>query len=170
MTFNPLVNPIDYMLINDQQSPGVVEITGAGSPRQWDERRGFGMSGAISVYRGAKLAKFSAAFSLWLPEHFDAWASFAELLAKPPNMRRPRVLTVWHPILEDLGISQAGVEDLLQPTQAEDGKWIYECKFVQYRRPRLALARPDGGDTAAVVDPVDQEIENLTRQVDRLAR
>ncbi|MCH9838258.1 hypothetical protein K0U83_21525 [bacterium] len=171
MTFNPLTSPVDTITLAGQVSPGTAIVEGAGSPRQWDERRGFGSSGAISVYKGAKLAKFTVKFTLWLPEHFVEWASFSELLKKPPPRVRPRAMRISHPILEDLGIIDASVEDLLQPTPDDTGAWTYECKFIQYRRPRPALATPDGADDGPEVDDaIDRQIAANTATIQALAR
>lgn len=171
MSFNPITSPVDYIVLNGQRSPGTAVVDGAGSPRQWDERRGYGTSGAISVYRGAKLAHFTVKITLTTAAEFDAWASFAELLKRPVSRLRPRALTIYHPILEDLGISQCGVEDLRQPTAGETGDWTYEIAFVQYRRPSPSLARPDGAEDAPEVDDaVDRQIQRNTETIQALVR
>lgn len=171
MSFDPITSPVDHVVINGQRSPGVAVVEGAGSPRQWDERRGYGTSGAISVYRGAKLAKFTVKFTLTTAAEFAAWAEFAPLLARPVSRARPRALTISHPILEDLGISQCAVEDLRQPTPGDTGDWTYEVAFIQFRRPAPALARPDGAeDGPQIDDPLDRQIAENTRIIQSLAR
>lgn len=169
MTFNPITSPVDHVILQGQESPGICVIEGAGSPRQWDERRGYGISGATSIYKGAKLVHFSLKFTLWTAEHFAEWATFSQLLMRPPTGTRPTVMAISHPILEDLGVIHVAVEDLLQPVQDDTGGWVYEAKMIQYRRPRPALARPDGSEGGPEVDDAgDRAIANRTATVESL--
>lgn len=168
MSFDPVTEPIDFVRINGKTSPGVAVIKGASSPRQWDERRAFGMSGAISISRGSKLAHFSAVVSVWTAEQFAALAEWmAPLRALPAGFRgrSARNFSIWHPILEDLGIREVGVEDILQPIERDPGLWEHEIKLIEYRRPKLTLAKTEGseGDPRAERDPYDVMIEMQDR-------
>jgi hypothetical protein len=69
-----------------------------------------------------------------------------------------------------LNIHSVVVEYVEQPKQVADGEWAVEIGLIEYRRPTLALARPDGSDTQQQsVDPIDARIEALTGQLQELA-
>lgn len=168
MSWNPIDEPVDYFILAGQRSPGTAVVEGASTPRRWDERRGYALSGATIVFRGVMLAHFKIYVYLCTTEDWNAWNDFMPLVARPPYGERPRALEIWHPFLEQHGIRAVGVEDLKQPVESEPGIWKIEIDLVEYRRPEIALAVPEGAQTRAV-DPVDQEIERLTAQVEDLA-
>jgi hypothetical protein len=168
MSFDPFKAPIDYVLLAGRRSPGIAELERAGSPRTWDERKGFGLSGATTIFRGVRLAHFILKLRLYTSEQFAEWATFSEIVKKPPLGERPKQLEIWHPILEDLGITACGVEDVKQPVQTRDGEWTIEIPLIEYRKLTPALSRPDGAQ-ARPVDPVDQHIEQLAAQVQALS-
>jgi hypothetical protein len=168
VAWNPIDAPINYILLTGQKSPGIADVEGASSPRKWDERNGYGLSGSTVVFTGLGLAKFVVRLRFYTAEHWAAWAVWQPLVAKPPMGSRPRALDIWHPHLEELGIKSVVVEDVSQPKQTADGEWTVEIKFIQWRRPKLALAKPEGSQ-AKPTDPYDQLIERLTTQVQELA-
>lgn len=168
MPFNPLTSPVDYVVLAGQRSPGVCEVVGGTSPRRWDERRGFGLSGATVVFHGVGLAKPLLRIRLFTEQHWSDWATWRELVQRPPLGERPRAMDIEHPILEDLGVRSVVVEDVTQPTQTGDGEWTVEVKLIEFRRPEIALATPSGA-AQSTVDPLDREILDLTETVNTLA-
>ncbi|AUX23351.1 uncharacterized protein SOCEGT47_038740 [Sorangium cellulosum] len=167
---NPIEQPdlYDVILLAGQRSPGQAIATGAGSPRNWDERKGYGLSGAFLVFTGDGLAKFQVRLLLWEPQHFAEWESFSALLARPQRGTRPKALDYYHPYHEPLGIKSAVVEDVLQQDQVEPGLWAQDIKFIQYREPRPYLAKPEGS-TATLNEPkaedaYDKSIQYLKAQ------
>jgi len=168
MAFDPVSDPVDFIVLSGVRSPGICELEKASSPRRWDERRGFGLSGATTIFRGVALSHFVAKFRLYSAEDWAGWSTFSTMLARPPVGERPRALEIVHPILEDLGISAVGVEELKQPIQTGHGEWTVEVLFIEYRKLAPALSAPDGA-AAAVTDPIDREIERLAGQVAALA-
>lgn len=169
MTWNPLDEPMDKIWLAQRWSPGLCDISGANSPREYEERKGYGLSGAIVIFRGVGLAHFSVRFRLYTTQDWDEWEQFKPLVDKPPLGRRPRALDIWHPLLVDQGIYAVAIEDLGQPDQTEDGVWTIEIKCVEYRFPKYSLSQPDGA-AATPVDPYEQQIEQLTKQaVDLMA-
>jgi hypothetical protein len=169
VAWNPVEQPVDYILLSGQKSPGLADVDGASSPRKWDERAGYGLSGSTIVFTGLGLAKFSVRLRFYTVEHWAAWDAWKELVAKPPVGRRPRALDIWHPHLEELGIKSVVVEDVLQPKQTADGEWTVEVKFIQFRLPKLTLAKPEASQ-AKPTDPYDQVIDGLVNQVQELAQ
>ena len=160
MTWDPLIEPADQLWLQQRWSPGLCEIDGANSPREWEERKGYGWSGAIVLFKGIGLAHFTVRFKLYTSQDWIDWSLFKPLLDKPPIGKRPRAMDVWHPLLVDQGIYAVVVEDLGQATQTADGEWTIEVKFCEHRMPKHSLSQPDGA-AATPVDPYDQRIQQL---------
>lgn len=135
MTFDPIRNPVDYIILAGERSPGIAEVHGASSPRRWDERKGYAQSGARVVFRGVGLSRFRVTLKLLTAEDWDGWHEWRNVVQRPPVGERARAKDIWHPILEDLGITSAVVEDVLQPEQDDKGEWIAEVRFIEYRAP-----------------------------------
>ena len=156
----------DAIWLGGQKSPGLCDVSGANSPRKWDQAVGYGMGGATSRYLGTGLSEFSIKFRLYgdpkVPDpDWLAWKKFSEaVLMKPPAGAQPRVLDIWHPELERLKIKSVGVVDVAQAYQSESGEWTIEVKFIEWRRPRLALAKPIAAK-ATPIDPYDQVNERI---------
>lgn len=161
MSWNPIQAPVDYILLSGQKSPGLATLEGASTPRKWDERAGYGLSGSVVVFTGLGLAKFTVKLRFYTPEDWLAWDQWKPLVAKPPQGRRPRALDIWHPHLEELGVKSVVVEDVTQPEQTGDGEWTVTIKFIQWRKPKIQLVKPEGAQ-AKPNDPYDNMIEKLT--------
>jgi len=168
VAWDPITDPIDYVLIKGRKSPGLADVAGASNPENWDERRGYGFSGATIIYTGAGLANFSVTLRLYTEQDWADWNAWKELVAKPPTTRIPKALDIWHPLLEDLGIKSVVVKERHQPEQTDDGVWSVKIDFKQSRRRKFTLVKPEGSE-ATSDDPVDKLIENLSAQVQELA-
>lgn len=168
----------DFILLGGFKSPGLCDVSGAGSPRKWEQRVGYGMGGATSVFLGNQLSEFSVKFRLYgdpkVPDpDWEAWNSFeAAVLQRPPAGAggKARSLDIWHPVLERLKIKSVGVTDVGQPYQSDDGEWTIEVKFIQYSKPRIQLAKPDGSkDSPQPKDENERRIADLAGQFQELA-
>jgi hypothetical protein len=166
--WNPITNPIDYILLTRKKSPGLAEIAGADQPRKWDERGGYGLSGATLVYTGDGLAHFSVRIHLFSAEDWNEWNVWKQLVKKAPLGTRPKAQDIWHPYLEDLEIKSVVVENRLQPVDVGNGEWVHEIKFGQFRRPKVTYSKPEASKVEPD-DPYDKVIANLTGQFQKLA-
>jgi hypothetical protein len=150
-------------------TPGIGEIVGADSPRDWEDRKGPGMSGATVVFRGLKLSRFAIKFRLYDAVDWADWTAFQVVVRRVPDKRDPRALDIVHPLLEPLGIRAIVVENIAAPQQSDDGVWEIELKVIEFRRPTPALAtvgtppKPDGSKDKPI-DPVEAEIERLRQK------
>lgn len=141
-----------YIELGPLRSPGVATVRGLDSPRNWDVRQGYGFSGAVVVYKGTGLSKFTVDIELWLPEHFVLWNVFAKVLEAPkPGLAGGFALGIKHPIINGPphAISEVVVENVSQPVQNDLGRWTYTISFLQYRKPLPAIARPIAAIPAA---------------------
>lgn len=139
-------------------SPGVAKIKRAGSPRNWDIRKGYGFSGASLVFTGTGLAKFDVDLFLWEPEQFVLWEAFSALLTNPPPPPGviPTSLSIDHPILNKKPwlITKVVVEDVSSWECNEYGLWSLTISFIQYRKAAPALLPPAEGPPGASKVPV----------------
>jgi hypothetical protein len=168
--WDPLTTPVDHVLIAGQRSPGIAEIEGFGSPREWDERRGYALSGATQMYRGNRLATGKVLLRFTTPQHWADWDTFRRVVQRAPSGERAHALDIWHPFLEMLEITSVVVLDVKQPRETAPGEWTIEIELREYRRPQVAAAIPDGSqDRAAPNGSPEQQIEALSRQAQELA-
>lgn len=169
MAWNPLDQPVDYIKLSGQRSPGLAEVSGGSSPLKWDERGGWGLSGSTLVFRGVGLAKFTVRVKLYTADDWAAWDAWRPLVSKPPLGSRARAHDIWHPLLEQLEVKAAVVEEVSQPEQTNDGEWTITIKFIEFRKPKVALAKPDSAK-ATPADPIEtQIIQPLVNQFNALA-
>lgn len=149
-------------------SPGICEISGADSPRKWDELDGYGLSGARLRYRGLGVCHFSAMLSLYTEQDWSDWEAFEPLVKRAPLGKFARAMDIYHPLLQRLDIKSVVVENEVGAVQSDDGVWTIEIKFIEFRKPKLALATPDGA-AATPADPYDVLIGQLNDQANDLA-
>lgn len=158
--WNPLDEPRDYILLGGLVSPGICEIVGADSPRNYEEREGPGLAGALLVFRGVKPSHFSVKFRLITRDDWRDWHRFKTIVTKPPIGKRPRPLDIVHPLLEPLGIHAVVVENVKAPVQADDGVWEVELDLIESRKLKFSLSKPEGGQDTPL-DPLDQELADV---------
>ena len=174
MVWNPISAPCDYIKLAGKRSPGLADVVGASSPRMWDKRQGYALSGTFSVFHGCDLAEFSVRLRLYSVADWDAWHAWKPLVDKLPTARGGNgpdsgCLDIWHPLLEDLGIKQVGVAKVKQPDQTDNGEWTIEIEFIEFRHPKVTLAKPESA-AATPVDPIEEQvIKPLMDQVNKLA-
>lgn len=158
MSFEPLTSPVDHIVLAGRRSPGLAEVVDADTPRNFQERRGFGISFATLRFRGVSLAHFKVLLRLYTEQDWDDWHAWKDLVRRPTlesNPRRqavpglgPRLtsppMTIEHPILADLEITDVVVENLVQPVQTRDGEWTIEIRFIEYRAPIVVLEQTQG--------------------------
>lgn len=171
--WNPIDEPIDTVLIAGEKTPGIAEIEDAGSPRDWDERRGRGLSGASLVYGGLPLAPFKILLRLYTVRDWAAWHAFAPRVQRPPTGERGQALDITHPILEEVGITSFVVTNLLAPKQTRDGEWTIEIQCQEYRAPAPALTTIDSSSDSTTQEPLSAfqlESASLDAQIQAEAR
>lgn len=165
MPWVPLTDPVDHVEFAGQRTPGLAKVLGAGSPREWQERRGIGLSGARLAFRGLKLSKFVVQIALVTVEHWNDWHRFKDVVQRPPLGTRPRALDIVHPVLADCGIGSCVIEDVSAPEEADEtGTWGVEIKCIEHRAPAPAAAVVDGSDQSTV-DPLELEAESAARDL-----
>ena len=168
MSFDPLTDPVDYILLANRRSPGLATVAGASSPRRWDKRKGYAQTGARVVFRGIDLSSFVVTLRLYTRQDWADWHEWRPLVQRPPVGERARAQDIWHPILEDLGIKSAVVEDVGQPRQTGDGEWSIDIKFIEYRRPLPRIQPIDGSEARRPPTALEREIIGNSAQIEAL--
>lgn len=159
MVWNPLDQPVDYVILGGQRTPGIATIEGLSSPRKWDERRGYALSGSTVVFRGIGLSSFKIKIRLYTTADWKEWDTFRPIVQRPPRntthnpegdsarlFDRPRALAIQHPFAEQAGVAACVVTDLSAPEQTGDGEWTITISMLEFRRPQRALANIAGSD------------------------
>jgi hypothetical protein len=157
MSWDPLSSPVDWFALAGLRSPGIAELTGATSPRKWEERGGYGLSGATVVFKGVGLCYFTFRIKLYTEQDWENWIGWKALVDRPPFGERPKAQDISHPFLDQLGVTAAVVQEVSQPEQGEAGEWIISIKFIEFRRPVAALAKPEEAK-ATPVDPIEANV------------
>lgn len=135
----------DYILLGGDRCPGKQVVPDANSPRKWDERQGYGFSGAYLIYMGDGLAHFGVEVHLWDDAHWAQWETFSKKhLEKPPTGQVAKAQPIDHPVLNmtPLKIASVVVEDVTGWVVDDYGEWTCLIKFAQFRKPKPALGRP----------------------------
>lgn len=173
----------DFILIAGDKSPGKVTLRGANSPRGWDIRKGYGLSGATVVPSGDELADgIVALFEFWTADQISDWYAFAakyldKAVRLVPGSLVPKALGIFHPVLAapPIRITEVVVKDCTALEQDEFGGWSCEAHFLQYRKPKPALQAPSAAIPAAGVaaptalDAADLEMQRKLAQFQALA-
>jgi hypothetical protein len=134
----------DYIVIGFDTSPGKATIVNGQLPSDWDERKGYGLSGAFLWPKGDSLGSFSILFELWDEDDMPAWAAFykkyfsqsAKLII--PGSYTPAALTIVHPVLLQVGMQECVVTGREVMRNDGYGLWSQVIHFKQYRKPKPA--------------------------------
>ncbi len=166
--FDPLQTPIDKVLLaypppKGQQvawqvSPGLASVSGSALLFRWDQRQGYGLAGSFPIYYGTKLSEFTVELRLYTSEDWADWASWSQLVAKPPAGTRPKALAIYHPWLADLKIGACVVQKVKQPEEMDNGGYLIGIDCLEWRKPQIALSKPEAAQTAAGDDSPNQKL------------
>lgn len=145
---DPTSPGLNYVVIGAFQSPGLSKISGAGMVYKWDVQVAYGNTGAVLVYRGRDLSRFTWTITLWRREHFIAWEAFKKLL-EPPKPFVKLVVEMSHPILADVDIKAVAIENRGAFERQPNGLFTANISVIQYKPPIPALVKPRGAVPSA---------------------
>lgn len=181
---NPIDNAANYdiMVLDGILTPGLTALSGAALTRKWDERKGYGASGATDVYTGDEIVKFTATITFFdEPGGMDAGTmiefynlAIAPILVPAPDGKTPKAIPFFHAhvAFPPLEVTAVVVESIGQLTQNGD-LWTVPIKFRQHRPAKASVGKPAGAGTGpggnTSQDEIDQTIGDLTKQLKGLA-
>jgi hypothetical protein len=159
----------DVILLADEESPGIADVAGAGSPRMWDKRKGQGLSGSTLVFTGDDLSEFTVVLRFTTPDHIDAWNDWKRLVAKTQRGVRAKAIDIYHPALADVGIKSVVVLDVSQMEKEGDtGEQKVTIKFESQQKPLPAVGKADNSYTKpgepTAKDANEQAMQDLQKQ------
>lgn len=173
MAWNPWSQSIDAAIISGKVTPGILRLRNANSPREWDERKGYGWSGSFPIFLGIRLSRFDMGFEMYTDADWALWENMRPMLAKPPAGKRPTALDIVHPVLQQLDIKSIVVTDVKQLEIDENtGVVTQPIEVLTFRRPKIALSKPEGSADKPPTDFWDQVIEKISseNQAERAAQ
>lgn len=164
-----LSEPINYIKLAGDKSPGLADVIGAKREYEYAVHQPPFASGARIVYKRMKLAEFDVRLRFYSSTdliEFEFWRKHLE----PPTKRGlAKALDIWHPLLETLDIKSVVVQHYTQLEQIEDGVWATTIRMLEHRGlPKQSLGKVESSK-AQPLDPVEQEILDNDDALESLA-
>jgi hypothetical protein len=130
--------------------PGKWTLLNALKDYGWDQRAGYGQDGAYVVSTGTKLVTARFLGEFWANSDVFVFKTFRSAFLKSPVIAAngqvanlpSLALGIAHPELAALGVTSVVVKSIGPLLQMEPGLWSIEIDFLQYRPPKLTVARP----------------------------
>jgi hypothetical protein len=161
---SPATDPgiYDVIQFDGTASPGVVKLSGHKRDQNLDVKESDGQKGATTTWKGTKIGKFTATFSLVFDpiqqiDDFVAWDSFAEKLwatVPPKSGAKPMAKDVWHPDLERNHFSSVILETMGEMVHDGKGGATIAVGLSEYYPPKPAKSGK-AGSGASKEDPND---------------
>lgn len=170
-TWNPWDQPVDTVILRGVAAPGIASIENAKRVFKWDQVAGYGADFAIAIYRGKLPVAFDIVIKLHTPAEYAAWGDFRNIVLTPPALGNPKALDIGHPFLYELGVTSCVIGEVSQPVDDGTGAWTVRISALEWKRPRLALAKPDGGAAKEEQQDLrDKLMDQLVGQIQELAK
>lgn len=165
--FDPIGSPsaLTFAMLGGVRTPGILTLSGSnGSPRKWDERGGYGLSGSTLVFTGKGLSAWDMLLELYTPQDIAQFHAFRRVATLLNTDAIRKGLDIVHPAVNDYGVKKCVITDISFPKTRDDGvtEILIPCK--QWRRPKFALSKPDSTQ-ATPTDPVEQRIAFKTGEL-----
>jgi hypothetical protein len=172
---NPYVDPTPWgkVIIDTQTIPGIVTtVNGARRPEEWSVQRGIAVAGAVTVWRGTKIAEAIKIVTI-LFDRADVQQHYVvKRLLSPKIGKKPPARNVINPHINFAGIIRIARVDVGGPEWiAKEGAWSAEYILIQFAPPRPVPAgtveppKPTAEDPANVAAAAE-----LSGLLDRVAR
>jgi hypothetical protein len=168
MTAALLTNPVDYIKLAGDPSPGLADVIGAKRELEYQWFQPPFSSGARVLFKRIVLAEFEVRLRLYNEADLDGWETLRKHLAPPTKRGVAKALDIWHPVLAALDIKAVNVLSYSQLEQIEDGVWATTIKFKEWRGlPQQSLSKVEASK-AQPIDPVEQRILDNDQELERL--
>lgn len=171
-----LSDPVDYILLGGQKSPGLATVRGAKDKRLFKDHGVPYATGERSTYLKQELVDFEVLIRCFTSDDliaFDMWRKIFDapekrtVIAGPDskNDKATKALDIWHPHLEPLRITAVTVREVSQFEPADDtGIWQCVLKLRQFKGlPQQTSAKVDGA-IAAPLSEREKLIQRLSTE------
>ena len=139
---------VDSITINGVQPPGKWSLVRCDRNFGWQIQQPGYMSGGSVVPIGDPLCEPEFMVEIWDPVDYAQFRTFRSVYLSKPALSAAGAPTaialgVDHPELKDLGIAGFVVKSITPMAPDGFGVWSGRVTFLQYRKPRIALSRPN---------------------------
>jgi hypothetical protein len=160
------VNPHDNedlyrsIVVGGKTSPGIVTLSGHDNRHNWDTKTMKEQDGAESTYLGSPVCQFEARFKLVVDYHtgvdqFALWDEFQRVLEKLNSGNKPLAVSIYHPDLARLRITEVQLASIGGMTHDDKGDGYVSVKFLEHRHPKKKAATTAKVVPNATFKPVD---------------
>lgn len=120
---SPFDNPQvwDSFTAQGQTWTGKIKVRRARRAYKWDVKNPAGQEGQNQNYRGREFPPFELVFYFWDTDGWNAWQLFSQNFIYFADKTQPKAITVYHPALAAVEITQALVEDVGAPEEMNEG-------------------------------------------------
>lgn len=175
--FSPSV--YDVVQIAGATSPGLVRLSGFARKWKWDKKGGKGAQGITPTMTGKDECSGTFTFFLFNGLDFVLWEGFRPLFKYDPTKTTTQAVSVFHPALQDLDISQLFCEEIspILPVQGRGDLFTCEVKMSEFTKVPQAAAvgtptqAKSGASSSpnpsapAPTDPLQIKIQSLLTQL-----
>lgn len=134
----------DYIELDGVRSPGVVRLSGHKREQNIDVKEAGGLLGAVTTWKGTKVGKFTATFTLIYDpgtgfNDFVLWDEFSDILKStipPKSGRRPIAKDISHPDLQRNGFKKAILLSIGELVHDGKGGATVAVDFLEYFPPK----------------------------------
>ena len=157
----------DYIVIDDTKSPGVVTLSGFKREQSIDVKDADGQKGASTTWKGTKIGKITATFSLAYDpatgfNDFVVWDEFAKILwstVPPMSGDKPIAKDISHPDLARNGYHSVILDTMGEMVHDEKGGGSITVVLSEYSPPKPAKAAGATGSKKTKEDPNDPLVQ-----------
>jgi hypothetical protein len=171
MATSPFTHPQLYrtITIGGVESPGVVVLSGHDRTQEWEIRKSKGTTGSRLINHGRNITQFTATFQLADQDDFDAWESFAKMLAATiAGSGTPKALSCLHPDLVAQGIIEIVVQSVGGLVHDGKGMSTAAIKLIEHTPTKKHTpAQPAARKGTTVLDPNAAAKAELTKLLDQ---
>jgi hypothetical protein len=144
----------DTINIGGSTAPGKWRLIEATKQYGWDIRKGQALDGATVVPTGDELIVAKFEVTLWDEAQFAPFYLLRTTYLRKALRKTSGSLNTWaigvdHPELGALGAGDFVVKEITPLVNNGNGLWTCTVTFLQYRKPKAALSKPDAAIPAA---------------------
>ena len=174
----PHAGPIpiqDIVYVQGNGNPGICKISGFRRKFHWDKKGGKGAWGQDITATAKDAAIGKLLFYVWTEFQFVQWETFLPLFSYDPTRTKLQAVTIFIPMLQDLGITQIVAESIGPFEHQGASLWTREIDVIEWSPPPkgAAVATPtaaQSGRNGPVVNPQAPDATNpLITKIQSLA-
>jgi hypothetical protein len=161
---------VDSITIGAETAPGQWVLMPCSKVFGWQIQQGYALSGATVFPKGDELLVAPFLIKLWDPDDYPLFVAFAAKYLKkavfsPGGGFTAFALGIGHPELARLGVTSVVVQKSPVLTQNERRLWSGVVEFLQYRKPKPALGKPNASiPSASTPKPIAQDAQDVAIQ------